>query len=162
MRHNLQTVRDYETQLSYHRFLKNGRTWSCRQRSWPHIPCNTSGDGLIKLRDFVELVKDAPRELATLIEEIEVFKAILADVQLLDTHSLPGASVVSNTTSFKLCCDSLAELDLLLQSLVTDIRKGRKGGSFRTVLKKSKIGKLRERIRDAQFLLIITRQSYFQ
>jgi hypothetical protein len=59
-------------------------------------------------------------------------------------------------------CRAVGGLELVLKELEVAIGKKRVMGSLKTVLRQSTVDKLRQRLRDAQDLLVLSNQYYSQ
>jgi hypothetical protein len=74
------------------------------------------------------------------------------------------SEALSNATKTcqMLLCQAAGGLDLVVKDLEVVIGKRRKMGSVKAVLKQSMVDRLRQRLRDAQHLLVLSNQYYSQ
>lgn len=125
------------------------------------------GDSIIKLKDFWGVVKDAPEEIVYLIEELELLKLALSNIEatLGSGEEDSVAPPIDSSTAFR-CLDFCKRGADALEKAVTDLgvelEKGRRRGGFKTALRKGATDRLRERLRSAQSLMMLSQQTYSQ
>jgi hypothetical protein len=119
-------------------------------------------ESVMKLKSFLDSVKDAPDEIKYTIRQIEALDLVLssADVHGDDDDSSEATAVAMRTSKIFLV-QAAGALETSVKDLDLAIRK-RKVGSFKAVLKQSVIDKLKQRLRDAQDLLILSNSYYSQ
>jgi len=124
------------------------------------------GDSIIKLKDFCSLVKDAPEEIEYLIEELEVLGLVISDIEASITSNQDESTLALDATTVSRClglCKRGADaLEKAVQELGAELEKGRKRGSFKTALRKGTTDRLREKLRNAQSLMVLSQQTYYQ
>lgn len=120
-------------------------------------------DSVMKLKSFLDNVKDAPDEINYTIRQIEALDSVLssADVHEYDDDSSEAVAVAMRTSKVFLVQAARA-LETSVKDLDLAIGKRKKVGSFKAALKQSVIDKLKQRLRDAQDLLVLSNQYYSQ
>jgi hypothetical protein len=113
------------------------------------------GDCIVRLKGFWDAIKDAPEEIKHLIEEIETLSLVLSEIETgLDFGQ-------ESTARCLLFCQKAAKI---LSDVVTDfeaeIKKRRRIGCVKAVLRRDAIEKLRERLMTAQSMLMLSNQVY--
>jgi len=114
------------------------------------------GDSVLRLKNFLESVKEAPEEIRYLIEEIQTLGLVLSELAV--DSALVTIPSVGKCMEF--CSRSAEILAGIAKELDKDIGKKRRIGGIKVVLKKGEIEKLRERLRSAQFMLMLSNQTY--
>jgi hypothetical protein len=117
------------------------------------------GDCVVRLKGFWDAVKDAPEEIKHLIEEIETLSSVLSD---FETGEQPELNLGCESTSRCLqFCKTAAEiLDSVVKDVEANIRRRKRVGSVKAVLKREVIEKLRERLMTAQSMLMLSNNVY--
>ncbi|TVY26033.1 hypothetical protein LHYA1_G005479 [Lachnellula hyalina] len=106
------------------------------------------GDSIIKLKDFWNHVKEAPEEIKWLIEEIETLGFVLSGVESSKTHSdPPHLEPAFANRCLESCRKGASILEAVVKEADEEIRKRRKVGGVKAVLKKGTIERLKERLR---------------
>ena len=120
-------------------------------------------ESVMKLKFFLDSIKDAPDEIKYTVRQIEALDLVLssADVHEDDDDSSEATAVAMRTSKVFLVQAARA-LETSVKDLDLAIGKRRKVGSFKAVLKQSVIDKLKQRLRDAQDLLVLSNQYYSQ
>jgi hypothetical protein len=119
------------------------------------------GDSILKFKEFWDSVKEAPEEVQWLIEEIQTLSNVLSEMGLNDTSGeVPLIRPEYMAKCLELCQKSADILETLLGELAVEIRKRKRVGGFKAVLKKGTIERLKERLKSAQFMLMLSNQTY--
>jgi len=119
------------------------------------------GDSLIKLKSFWDHVKEAPSEIRWLIEEIETLNIALSEIEPSKAQNgLPPLEPAFSTRCLELCRKGASILEVVVKEADEEIQKGKKVGSIKVMLKKGKMEVLKERLRNAQLMLILSNQTY--
>jgi hypothetical protein len=117
------------------------------------------GDCIMRLKGFWDAVKDAPDEIKHLIEEIETLSLVLSDFETSETPELNlGHEIMSRC--FQYCKKAVGILEVVVKEVEGEIKKRRRLGSLKAVLKKGEIEKLRERLMAAQSMLMLSNNLY--
>lgn len=118
------------------------------------------------LKESYDNLRDAPDDLRKLVQEIEVFGFILADIGD-DLSRSPNPASGKNKhalKSFNLCKDAAKELDIVCTDIVREIKsRNRLSRSFETVrivLQKGKIEKHKIHLQHTIQLLMLSQQCY--
>lgn len=110
------------------------------------------------IKKFFEFIKEAPEDIKIAIHHIEILSKILSDIRFGDEFPRIGPATVLECS--ELCRNSLN----VLKGVVTDsercINMHRRFGAVKAVLQKEKIEKLTKRLESAQFMLLISYQTY--
>ncbi|KAF7931719.1 uncharacterized protein EAE98_004455 [Botrytis deweyae] len=116
-------------------------------------------DGVRKLKQFWDEVKEAPEDIQYALEELDALSLVLSDIHTSNSNlpSIPSATV---TRCSELCRRGTDILNTIVKDLNVAISKRRKIGSAKVVLKKDTLDKFRNRLRDAQYMLMLSRQTY--
>jgi len=118
-------------------------------------------DSMMRLRGFLDRIKDAPDEIKYTMKRIETLNLVLSshDPDDDDHDSCEAAS-----TARRACRLFLVEAAGQVKTIVTDLEvligERRKMGSLKTVLKQDVIERLKQRLKDAQDLLLLSNQYY--
>lgn len=118
------------------------------------------GENIVKVKEFYEAVKEAPEEIKYLIEEIETLALVLREV----TATGGNDDRVAGSTSMQRCLDLGRKGTDILRSTVRDLERllgrRRRLGAIKIVLKRGLVDKLRDRLRSAQLLLMLSTQAF--
>ena len=122
---------------------------------------------IVKLKLYWDQVQNAPDDIHDLIEELEVFSHLLADIAD-DQQQNSMSSLAFDSTAISRClqhCQRGADrLKDLTDNLSTDLdaltRTKRKWASAKVVLKKGQIDKCKEKLEGAIRLLSLSYQMY--
>ncbi|TGO64904.1 hypothetical protein BCON_0005g01040 [Botryotinia convoluta] len=116
-------------------------------------------DGVRKLKQFWDEVKEAPEDIQYTLEELETLSLVLSDIHTsnLNLPWIPSATV---TRCLELCRRGTDILNTTVKDMNGAISKRRKIGSAKVVLKKDTLEKFRNRLTDAQYVLMLSRQTY--
>jgi hypothetical protein len=119
------------------------------------------GDCVVRLKLFWDAVKDAPEEIKHLIDEIETLSLVLSDFETSES-SEPEPTIGHEAMSkcFQFCKTAVGILETVAKQVEAEIKKRRRVGSVKAVLKKSEIEKLRERLMKAQSMLMLSNNLY--
>jgi hypothetical protein len=121
------------------------------------------GESALKLKEFWDTVKEAPEEIKYLIDEIETLSLILSDIGNSEQQGdLPLVGKESAKKSLEFCQKGAAILKGVVKELDEKIAKGKRIGGFKAALKKNVTEKLRDRLRSAQFMLMLSNQTYYE
>jgi hypothetical protein len=116
-----------------------------------------------KVKGFLDSVKAAPEEIRYIRRQIEALDLVLSNCDNEEDERLVSEAVSASTeTSKTFLIRAAEELEMVVKDLEIEIRKGKKMGCFKAVLKQSIIDKLRQRLRDAERLLVLSNQYYSQ
>jgi hypothetical protein len=117
-------------------------------------------DSILKLKEFLDNVKEAPEEIKYLIEEIDTLSTLLSELDA----DIPNEESELDSSSMRKCwahCSrGLGILEAIVRELDMDIGKRRRIGSFKAVLKKGSIKRLKDRLKSAQIMLLMAHQIY--
>lgn len=120
-------------------------------------------DSVMRLKSFLDNVKDAPDEIKYTIRQIEALNLVLSSTDPHeDDEDSCEAPAVSMRNSKVFLVQAARALETSIKDLDLAIGKRKKVGSFKAVLKQSVIDKLKQRLRDAQDLLLLSNQYYSQ
>lgn len=120
-------------------------------------------DSLLKLKNFLDNVKEAPEEIKHLLSQLEALRMVLAASDTTDDQENVSAAVATSVKSCeRLLIQAAAELETTVKELDVIIGKKKRMGGFKTVLKQGTIDRIRLRLRDAQSLLVLSNQYYSQ
>jgi hypothetical protein len=120
-------------------------------------------DSVMKLKSFLDSVKDAPDEIKHTIRQIEALDLVLSSAHPHeDDEDLCEATAVAMRTSKIFLVEAVEALEMGVKDLDLAIGKSKKVGSFKAVLRQNAIDKLKQRLRDAQDLLGLSNQYYSQ
>ncbi|KAF7944666.1 uncharacterized protein EAE97_005299 [Botrytis byssoidea] len=116
-------------------------------------------DGVRKLKQFWDEVKEASEDIQYALEELDALSLVLSDIHTSNSNlpSIPSATV---TRCLELCRRGTDILNTTVKDLNGAISKRRKIGSAKVVLKQDTLDKFRNRLRDAQYMLMLSRQTY--
>ncbi|TVY91039.1 hypothetical protein LAWI1_G003473 [Lachnellula willkommii] len=119
------------------------------------------GDSIIKLKDFWNHVKEAPEEIKWLIEEIETLSFVLSGVESSKARDdPPHLEPAFASRCLELCRKGAGILEAVVKEADEEIRKRKRVGGVKAVLKKGMIERLKERLRSAQLMLMLSNQAY--
>jgi hypothetical protein len=120
-------------------------------------------DSVFKLKEFWDTVKSAPEDIKNLIDEIQTLSLILSDV---GNSTTPDELTLVGQESAKKCLDLCQKGSHILEGVLREIDgnlgKGKRTGGFKAAMKKGTIDKLRDRLRSAQFMLMLSSQTYYE
>jgi hypothetical protein len=121
------------------------------------------GDSAFKLKEFWDTVKEAPEEIKYLIDEIETLSLILSDIGNSEQQGdLTLVGRESAKKSLEFCQKGSAILEGVVKELDEKIAKGKRIGGIKAALKKNVTERLRDRLRSAQFMLMLSNQTYYE
>jgi len=115
-------------------------------------------DSITKIKSFCNAMKEVPEEIQYLIEEIEALGLVLDDISSM--HSKDECDSRSFDKCISLCRRGADILDTAVKEMSSQIEKQKRIGAFKAVMKRGQVEKLRERLRSAQFLLMLSHQAY--
>jgi hypothetical protein len=119
------------------------------------------GNSIIKLKNFWDRVKEAPVEIRHIIEELETLSLVLSEIGVDDDDGeIGGVSSSSQAKCVELCEKGTNILGTIVAELEQEIGRKKWTGSFKAVLKKGMVDGLRDRLRSAQFMLMLSNQVY--
>ncbi|THV53952.1 hypothetical protein BGAL_0038g00300 [Botrytis galanthina] len=116
-------------------------------------------DGVRKLKQFWDEVKEAPEDIQYALEELDALSLVLSDIHTSNSN-LPSIASATVTKCLELCRRGTDILNTTVKDLNGAISKRRKIGSAKVVLKKDTLDKFRNRLRDAQYMLMLSRLTY--
>ena len=117
-------------------------------------------DSLLKLKGFLDNVKEAPDEIKYLIEEIDTLGTLLSE---FDADIPNGESELDSSSMRKCwehCSRGLGILEAIVRELDMDIGRRRRIGSLKAALKTGSIKRLKDRLKSAQIMLLMAHQIY--
>ncbi|PQE31419.1 Ankyrin repeat-containing domain protein [Rutstroemia sp. NJR-2017a WRK4] len=117
-------------------------------------------DNVKKLKEFWDSVKEAPDDVRHALIELEILRTIIDAIPKNDSD-MPAISAASSARCLELCYQVLDLLEALMKDMNQRIEKRLTRGSIRVVLKKGTIDRFRGRLRNAQDMLVLCRQTYF-
>jgi len=121
------------------------------------------GSTIFKLKGAWARIKNAGEEIRYLIEEIEILSVVLFEISDCNNReevlSLPTDSV---ERSLDLCRKGVEILSKIVIGLNQQISRRQLVGGLKATLKAGTINQLRERLRTAQFLLMLSYQIYLE
>jgi hypothetical protein len=117
------------------------------------------GDCIMRLKGFWDAVKDAPDDIKHLIEEIETLSLVLSDFETSEKPELNlGHEAMSRC--FQNCKKAVGILERVVKEVEGEIKRRRRLGSVKAVLKKGEIEKFRERLIATQSMLMLSNNLY--
>lgn len=123
--------------------------------------------GIIKLKGYWDGVKDAPREITSIIHDVELINCILCDLGKEYSHGRLPASAFNNdllSHSLTACRVGAQELKDLVETLTfLSLHKTRflkQRASLNVVLKQDQIKRYKSRLKRATSILSLAHQSY--
>lgn len=120
-------------------------------------------ESALKLKEYYMAIKDAPDDVRYLIDEIETLSLIIADIGNNERQSdLPSVASQSSQKCFELCQKASLILEAVVRELDETIAKRKKIGGVKAVLKKGTIDTLRDRLRSAHFMMMLSNQTYYE
>lgn len=120
-------------------------------------------DSIKKLRDFCDLIKEAPADVRLTLDELEALSDVLQDIE----HSIRDSSKQSNgfqaavLRSLRLCQSVSDSLKFLAQEIQNDLANKKRWASLKAALKNDKIVKLRRRLEGMKTTLMLANQCYY-
>jgi hypothetical protein len=124
------------------------------------------GNTITTLKESYDDLRDAPDDLRKLVQEIELFGFILADIRE-DLSRSPNPALGNNKhalKSFTLCEEAAKELDTVCTDIVREMkspnRLHRSFKSIKVVLQKGKIEKHKTHLQNVIQLLMLSQQCY--
>jgi hypothetical protein len=115
-------------------------------------------DSIKEIKDFFESVKEAPEDVKIAIRHIEIISKILSDIRFGD--EIPQISPATALECSELCRSSLNVLKGVITEFQRCMNMHRRFGAVKFVLQKEKLEKLTKRLESAQFMLLISHQTY--
>lgn len=121
-------------------------------------------DSIKQLKDFCDLVKEAPDEVRLALGEVEVLSLVLQDIEqsMHDQSTCVPAIEAAVRKSLHLCRVSNDALMSVAKGLNGDIAGGKRWSSFKAALKKDSLMKFRARLEGAKMTLMLANQCYYQ
>ncbi len=117
------------------------------------------GDCIARLKSFWSAVKDAPEEIKYLLEEIETLSFVLSDFGANNDPKL-NQGQEATFKCFQFCKKAVGILDAVINEVEVEIKKRKRVGSVKAVLRRDVIEKLRERLMRAQSMLMLSNSLY--
>lgn len=115
------------------------------------------GEGISKLRDFWKAVKDAPEEILDILDELESTHEVLKEIE----HNLGNQTISpAATRSLGFCQKGMNILHSAVKELDGEMRKRKKWGGVKMVMKKELLEKMEKRLGRASSLMIMAHQNY--
>jgi hypothetical protein len=120
-------------------------------------------DSIMRLKNFLDSVREAPEEIKYIVRQIEALGMVLSGSDTEDDEEGLSEAVSVPMRNCKMFLSEAARgLETVLKELEEGIGKRKKMGSFKAVIKQGIIDRLRQRLRDAQDLLVLSNQYYSQ
>jgi hypothetical protein len=121
-------------------------------------------DSIKKLRDFCDLVKEAPDEIRLVLDEVEALSYFLQEIECTANDSNGYLSNIEAAVqrSMRLCqvgSDSLSSLAADLQSAMASKKRW---ASLKAALKNEKLMKLRVQLEGSKTTLMLANQCYYK
>lgn len=113
-------------------------------------------DGIKKLKQFWDDVQDSREDIRSTIKNLEALSSVLSDI---NTYS-PDWPLISSATVTKclnLCQRGVDMLSVIVKDLSVAVSKRKKIGGATAVMKKDTLEKFQNRLRDAQYMLVLAR-----
>jgi hypothetical protein len=115
-------------------------------------------NSILKLKDLVDKVKEAPETVQHLIAELEILKLLLLELDNSYGETMRmGVESLALMRCRDLCCQGSRLLEIVLKEIQREIESRSKTGSIKAVLKMGSVERLRGRLRDAQSMLLLAR-----
>ena len=129
----------------------------------------TFGTLVVQLKDCWEQIRDAPEDLKRLIQEIETYGLVLADIEDNLAQESVASSLVNTKAavqSFDLCKQASEELAILVRDLQRDAdssnRVQRSYAALKMTMQKNKVEKYRSRMKSVAALLMLSQSCYLR
>lgn len=121
-------------------------------------------DSIKKLRDFCDLVKEAPGEVRLALDEVELLSYVLQDIeQGLQGNGACSSSVdVAVTRSIRFCQTANGALKLLAEELHNEMASKKRWASLKAASKSDRLVKLRCQLERAKTTLMLANQCYYK
>ncbi|KAF7890527.1 hypothetical protein EAF00_008842 [Botryotinia globosa] len=115
------------------------------------------GDGILKLKSFWNAVKDAPEEILYILDELDITHVLLTEIE----DSL-GSQTISPAAarSLRLCQKGVDILNKAIKELEDEMKRRKKWGGVRMVMKKELLEKMEKRLGRANSLMMMAHQNY--
>ena len=118
------------------------------------------GNSLKQLHDFWDSVREAPDDIHTIQEELELLSSVLAEMANEMQHSGPDQTL---TRALKTCCDKVNKLTRITNEMEPGFASRslriRKWTAFKAVFKSEKIQKFQKVLEELKSTLILAQQS---
>ncbi|KAI9651044.1 hypothetical protein NHQ30_001081 [Ciborinia camelliae] len=115
------------------------------------------GDGILKLKEFWDSVKDAPEEILRTLDELDTMRIVLAEIEEnLGDHTASPAAI----KSLQLCKKGMDVLNKVVKEMEREIQNRKKWGGLKVVLKKDFLEKMEKRLGGANRLMLMSHQNY--
>lgn len=125
------------------------------------------GNSITTLRDCWDQINDAPEDLRKLLQELELFRLILTDIEedlsqnSVSTHLGSSKHMVQCLT---LCKEASQDLEILCGDMVRDLKPVSRlrlpYKSAKIIMRKGKIKKHMSRLQKVIRLLLLAQQTY--
>ncbi|KAF7924400.1 uncharacterized protein EAE98_007451 [Botrytis deweyae] len=115
------------------------------------------GDGILKLKSFWNAVKDAPEEILYILDELDITHVLLTEIE----DSL-GSQTISPAAarSLRLCQKGVDILNNAVKELEDEMKRRKKWGGVKMVMKKELLEKMEKRLGRANSLMMMAHQNY--
>ncbi|TGO12483.1 hypothetical protein BTUL_0088g00610 [Botrytis tulipae] len=115
------------------------------------------GDGILKLKSFWNAVKDAPEEILYILDELDITHVLLTEIE----DSL-GSQTISPAAarSLQLCQKGVDILNNAVKELEDEMKRRKKWGGIKMVMKKELLEKMEKRLGRANSLMMMAHQNY--
>lgn len=124
------------------------------------------GKSVKTLKDYWDLMRDAPDDIKWLLREVEMFSSIMADIEAdLARKAVPvGVSKYHVSQSLRISKEAVEGLDALCKSLMKDLntssRLHRSYHAAKKVLRQKEIEKHISKLNNVVRLLTLSQQCY--
>ncbi|KAF7876951.1 uncharacterized protein EAF02_008171 [Botrytis sinoallii] len=115
------------------------------------------GDGILKLKSFWMAVKHAPEEILYILDELDITHVLLMEIE----DSL-GSQTISPAAarSLRLCQKGVDILNNAVKELEDEMKRRKKWGGVKMVMKKELLEKMEKRLGRANSLMMMAHQNY--
>lgn len=119
-------------------------------------------DSVIKLQNLWTAVRNAPDDILLLVEDIAIVTNLISDIEPQFGQSSTAESTTPAAFNKCLLCfkRSVKDLEDLASKLESALKRNRKSGAVKVVLKKETIQNHRSRLESAKNTLNLAFQSY--
>ncbi|THV53833.1 hypothetical protein BGAL_0041g00420 [Botrytis galanthina] len=115
------------------------------------------GDGILKLKSFWNAVKDAPEEILYILDELDITHVLLTEIEdSLGNQTISPAAA----RSLRLCQKGVDILNKAVKELEDEMKRRKKWGGVKMVIKKELLEKMEKRLGRANSLMMMAHQNY--
>jgi hypothetical protein len=120
------------------------------------------GDSIGKLKSLWNAIKEAPEDIKWLMEEIESLSLVLRELESIHDSNERSVSYGSGSRCLELCRRGAGILESVAKDLDQKIKRKKRIGGIKAVLKNDSINKIRDKLRSAQSMLLLSNQAYYE